>query len=246
MGVVFEAEQIHPKRFVAVKMILEGMDRKEVLARFNGEKEALARMDHPNIARVIDSGASPSGKPYFVMEFVKEEPITGYCDRKKMSTNDRLELFRLVCSTVQHAHQKGIIHRDIKPSNVLVEEIDGKSVPKVIDFGLAKALAGKLTDKTLISESGKTVGTLIYSSPEQAAGRTYVIDTRTDIYSLGVLLYELLAGEPPFTEEHLKEVGDDAMKREIIEESMLSAPPTESSRLIGDSGRSTQHRFMLN
>jgi serine/threonine protein kinase/WD40 repeat protein len=228
MGVVFEAEQLQPHRRVAVKMILEGMDTKEVLARFDGEKEALARMDHPNIARVIDSGSSPSGKPYFVMEFVKGEAITAYCDRKKLTPNDRLNLFRLVCSAVQHAHQKGIIHRDIKPSNVLVEEVDGQPVPKVIDFGLAKALAGKLTDKTLVSETGKTVGTLIYSSPEQAAGRPYEIDTRTDVYSLGVLMYELLAGVPPFTEEELKQVGDAAMRREIIEKEP-SKPSTKLS-----------------
>jgi WD40 repeat protein/serine/threonine protein kinase len=217
MGVVYEAEQQTPRRIVAIKMVLEGMDTKEVLARFDGEKEALARMDHPNIARVIDSGSSPGGKPYFVMEFVRGEPITNYCDRKRLLPKDRLKLFRQVCSAVQHAHQKGIIHRDIKPSNVLVEEIDGQLIPKVIDFGLAKALAGRLTDRTLISETGKTVGTLIYASPEQAAGRQYDIDTRTDIYSLGALLYELLVGAPPFTQEKLKQIGDEAMCRAIIE-----------------------------
>ncbi len=230
MGVVYEAEQQQPRRRVAVKMILEGMDTKEVLARFDGEKEALARMDHPNIAGVIDSGSSPSGRPYFVMDFVKGEPITAYCDRKRLIPNDRLNLFRLVCSAVQHAHQKGIIHRDIKPSNVLVEDVDGQPVPKVIDFGLAKALGGKLTDKTLMSEIGKTVGTLIYASPEQAAGRQYDIDTRTDVYSLGVLMYELLAGVPPFTEEELKHIGDDAMRREIIDiDKKPSIPSTKLS-----------------
>ncbi len=217
MGVVYEAEQQKPRRIVAIKMVVEGMDTKEVLARFDGEKEALARMDHPNIASVIDSGSSPSGKPYFVMELVRGEPITTYCDRKRLLLKGRLKLFRQVCSAVQHAHQKGIIHRDIKPSNVLVEETDGQPVPKVIDFGLAKALSGRLTDKTLISETGKTVGTLIYASPEQAAGRQYDIDTRTDIYSLGALLYELLTGAPPFTEEKLRQVGDEAMRRAIIE-----------------------------
>ncbi len=217
MGVVYEARQQKTRQTVAVKMILEGMDTKEVLGRFDSEKEALARMDHPNIARVIDSGSSPGGKPYFVMELVRGEPITTYCDRERLSLKDRLQLLRQVCSAVQHAHQKGIIHRDIKPSNVLVEQIDGNAVPKVIDFGLAKALAGYLTDKTLITETGKTVGTLIYASPEQAAGRQYDIDTRTDVYGLGVLMYELLAGVPPFTEEKLKEVGDEAMRREIIE-----------------------------
>jgi serine/threonine protein kinase len=217
MGVVYEAEQQTPRRIVAVKMILEGMDTKEVLARFDSEKEAVARMDHPNISRVIDSGSGPSGKPYFVMEFVRGEPITTYCDRKRLLPTDRLGLLRHVCSAVQHAHQKGIVHRDIKPSNVLVEEIDGHPLPKVIDFGLAKALAGKLTEKTLFSEIGKTVGTLIYASPEQAAGRQYDIDTRTDVYSLGVLMYELLVGAPPFTQEELNQVGDEAMRRQIIE-----------------------------
>ena len=147
------------------------------------------------------------------MEFVRGEPITAYCDRKRLSPKERLKLFRLVCSAVQHAHQKGIIHRDIKPSNVLVEEVDGQPIPKVIDFGLAKALAGSLTNKTLVSETGKTVGTLIYASPEQAAGRSYDIDTRTDVYSLGVLIYELLVGAPPFTEEELLQVGVEAMRR---------------------------------
>jgi serine/threonine protein kinase len=234
MGVVYQAEQLQPRRAVAVKMILEGMDTKEVLARFDSEKEALARMDHPNIARVIDSGSSPSGKPYFVMEFVKGEPITAYCDRKRLLPNDRLGLLRQVCSAVQHAHQKGIIHRDIKPSNVLIEEVDGQPIPKVIDFGLAKALAGKLTDKTLVSEVGKTVGTLIYSSPEQAAGRQYDVDTRTDVYSLGVLMYELLAGAPPFTEDELKKIGDDAMRKEIIgtEPSKPSTKLSSSNALL--------------
>jgi serine/threonine protein kinase len=227
MGVVYEAEQQKPRRRVAVKMILEGMDTKDILARFDGEKEALARMDHPNIAGVIDSGASPSGKPYFVMDLVPGEPITVYCDRKKLPLKNRLELLRQVCAAAQHAHQKAIIHRDIKPSNVLVEEIDGCPIPKVIDFGLAKALAGNLTDKTLISEIGKTVGTLIYASPEQLAGRQYDVDTRTDVYGLGALLYELIAGIPPFTEERLKQVGDEAMRREIIEKE----PPKPSTKL---------------
>ncbi len=228
MGIVYEAEQLQPRRRVAVKMVLEGMDTKEVLARFDGEKEALARLNHPNIAGVIDSGSSPSGKPFFVMEFVKGEPITTYCDRKRLPPNERLKLFQDVCDAVQHAHQKGIIHRDMKPSNVLVEEIDGQPVPKVIDFGLAKALAGRLTDKTLVSELGKILGTLIYASPEQVAGRQYDIDTRTDVYSLGVILYELLAGEPPFTERDLLQVGEEAMRREIIE-TEPSKPSTKLS-----------------
>jgi serine/threonine protein kinase len=235
MGIVYEAEQLQPRRHVAVKMVLEGMDTKEVLARFDGEKEALARLDHPNIARVIDSGSSPSGKPFFVMEFVKGEPITSYCDHKRLSPDERLNLFRDVCAAVQHAHQKGIIHRDMKPSNVLVEEIDGKPVPKVIDFGLAKALAGRLTDRTLVSELGKTVGTLIYASPELAAGRQYDIDTRTDVYSLGVILYELLVGEPPFTEGDLLQVGEEAMRREIVE----TEPSKPSNKLSSSKALAT-------
>ncbi len=217
MGVVYVAEQLQPKRTVAVKLIKPGMDSKEVLARFDAERQALAVMDHPNIAKVLDAGTAASGRPFFVMEYVKGSPITEFCDAKRLAPTERLALFQKVCHAVQHAHQKGIIHRDIKPSNVLVELVDGRPEPKVIDFGLAKALGFKLTDKTLVSETGRTVGTLLYSSPEQAAGRTHEIDTRTDIYSLGALLYELLAGAPPFTEDQLQKIGDDAMKRAIIE-----------------------------
>jgi serine/threonine protein kinase/tetratricopeptide (TPR) repeat protein len=227
MGVVYRAEQMHPNRTVAVKLIKPGMDSKEVLARFDAERQALAMMEHPNIARVLDAGMTAAGRPFFVMDFVKGAPITDYCDDKKLPLADRLNLFCQVCDAVQHAHQKGIIHRDLKPSNVLVEVVDGKPVPKVIDFGLAKAMSYRLTDKTLVSEFGKTVGTLIYASPEQAAGKVFEIDTRTDIYSLGTLLYEMLAGSPPFTAEDLKTAGDEAMKQIIRD----TEPPKPSTKL---------------
>jgi hypothetical protein len=226
MGVVYVAEQVQPKRAVAVKLIKPGMGSKEVLARFDAERQALAVMDHPNIAKVLDAGVATSGRPFFVMEYVKGEPITDFSDAKKLTPKERLSLFQKVCLAVQHAHQKGIIHRDIKPTNVLVEVHEGQPEPKVIDFGLAKALGGKLTDKTLVSEIGRVVGTLLYSSPEQAAGRTAEIDTRSDIYSLGALLYELLAGTPPFTEEQLKQIGDDAMKRAIQDYEPANSPGT--------------------
>ncbi len=227
MGVVYQADQQQPKRTVAVKLIKPGMDSQEVLARFDAERQALAMMEHPNIATVLDAGSTPSGRPFFVMDFVKGLSITDYCDDRKLLLNERLGLFCQVCDAVQHAHQKGILHRDIKPSNVLVELVNGRAVPKVIDFGLAKAMNYKLTDKTLVSEFGKTVGTLIYSSPEQAAGKVYQVDTRTDIYSLGALLYEMLAGSPPFTAEEVHAAGDEAMKRMIRDKD----PPTPSTKL---------------
>jgi serine/threonine protein kinase len=232
MGVVYLAEQKQPvRRTVAVKLIKPGMDSRDVLARFDAERQALAIMDHPNIARVLDAGMSARGRPFFVMEYVKGVPITQYCDEKKLTPQERLILYIPVCNAVQHAHQKGIIHRDLKPSNVLVEVVDGKPVPKVIDFGLAKALGQKLTDQTLYTALDTRVGTLEYSAPEQATGRSFDVDTRSDIYSLGVLLYELLTGAPPFTHEELLKVGEEEMRRVIREEE-----PTKPSKKLSSSG----------
>ncbi len=224
MGDIYVAEQTNPvKRLVAVKLIKAGMDTKEVLARFDAERQALAVMDHPNVCKVLDAGTAPNGRPFFVMEYVKGVPITKFCDDRKLTPKERLDLFMTVCKGVQHAHQKGIIHRDIKPANVLVETIDGKPVPKVIDFGLAKAMGLKLTDKSFAAtEFGKWVGTLEYSSPEQAEGR-FDIDTLSDVYSLGVLLYELLAGSPPFSRAELMKASDEEMKR-VIKEDLPALP----------------------
>src|SRR5438105_6290752 len=227
------AEQQHPvRRTVAVKLIKLGMDTKEVLARFDAERQALAMMDHPNIAKVLDAGTATSGRPFFVMEYVRGVPITEYCDAKKLSPHERLDLFKQVCEAVQHAHQKGIVHRDIKPTNVLVEEVDRRPVPKVIDFGLAKAIGRPLTDKTLHTVFETRLGTLEYSSPEQAAGMQFV-DTRTDIYSLGVLLYELLTGHLPFSRDELLSVGEEAMRRMIrdVEPARPSARLSSSNAL---------------
>ena len=237
MGVVYLAEQKQPvKRTVAVKLIKPGMDSRDVLARFDAERQALAVMDHPNIAKVYDAGLTAQGRPFFVMEYIKGVPITQYCDEKKLTPQERLNLFIPVCNAVQHAHKKGIIHRDLKPSNVLVEVVDAKPVPKVIDFGLAKALGHKLTDKTLVTALDTCVGTLEYSAPEQAAGRSFDVDTRSDIYSLGVLLYELLAGELPFTHAELLKIGEEEMRRVIRE-----VEPTKPSKKLSNSGE-LRHR----
>ena len=198
-----------------------------MIARFEAERQALAMMDHPNIAKVLDAGATDSGRPYFVMELVRGIPITDYCDRERLSIRERLELFVLVCRAVQHAHQKGIIHRDLKPSNILVTLHDGVPVPKVIDFGVAKATGQSLTDKTLYTGFAQLVGTPLYMSPEQAELSGLDIDTRSDIYSLGVLLYELLTGTTPFDSETLQQAAFDEMRRIIREEE----PPTPSTRL---------------
>lgn len=217
-GVVWMAEQEKPiRRMVALKVIKAGMDTEEVLARFEAERQALARMEHPNIARVLDAGATPDGRPYFAMELVKGIPITRFCDERRLETKDRLRLFLDVCAAVNHAHQKGVIHRDIKPSNVMVT-LDGiRPVVKVIDFGIAKAIEGKLTDRTLFTRIEQLVGTPAYMSPEQAGLGSLDIDTRSDIYSLGAVLYELLAGVAPFAEKALVRAGYDEMRRIIRE-----------------------------
>lgn len=218
-GVVYMAEQKHPvKRRVALKIIKPGMDTKQVVARFEAERQALAMMDHPNIAKVLDAGTTASGRPYFVMELVKGVPVTKYCDDGHLSLRERLELFVPICRAVHHAHQKGIIHRDIKPSNVLVAEYDDRAVPKVIDFGVAKALHHELTQRTLFTEYGQIVGTLEYMSPEQVKFNQLDVDTRSDVYSLGVLLYELLTGTTPLTKERLRSAGYEEMLRLIGEE----------------------------
>jgi serine/threonine protein kinase len=195
-----------------------GMDTKQVVARFEAERQALAMMDHPNIARVLDAGATETGRPYFVMELVRGTKITAFCDEKRLSPRERLELFIPVCQAIQHAHQKGIVHRDLKPSNILVTMIDGVPVPKVIDFGIAKATSNqRLTDLTLFTAFEQFIGTPAYMSPEQAEMSGEDIDTRTDIYSLGVVLYELLTGETPFDSEQLLRSGIDEIRRTIRE-----------------------------
>src|SRR5438046_2610088 len=227
-GVVYMAEQEEPvRRRVALKVIKLGMDTRSVIARFDAERQALAMMDHPNIAKVLDAGATETGRPYFVMELVKGIRITEYCDQNNLPTAARLDLFIKVCSAIQHAHQKGIIHRDIKPSNVLVTLHDGVPVPKVIDFGIAKATEGRLTDKTLFTAFEQFIGTPAYMSPEQAEMSGLDIDTRSDIYALGVLLYELLTGKTPFDASELLKAGFDHMRQTIREQE----PQVPSTRL---------------
>jgi non-specific serine/threonine protein kinase/serine/threonine-protein kinase len=233
MGEVYEAEQTEPvRRRVALKVIKWGMDTKEVLARFESERQALALMNHPNIARVYEAGATSSGRPYFAMEYVKGVAITEYCDIHRLTIDERLELFCQVCEGVQHAHQRGVIHRDMKPSNVMVAVADGRPVPKIIDFGVAKATSQRLTERTVFTELGQWIGTPEYMSPEQAEMTGLDIDTRTDVYSLGVVLYELLVGAQPFESTTLRSAGFDEMRRRIREEE----PPRPSTRVsaLGD------------
>jgi tetratricopeptide (TPR) repeat protein len=228
MGEVWLAEQTEPvRRQVALKVIKAGMDSAHVVARFEAERQALALMDHPVIATVLDGGTTPQGRPYFAMEYVRGEPITLYCDRHRLSTPERLELFMKVCEGVQHAHQKGIIHRDLKPSNVLVTIQDDRPVPKIIDFGVAKATAQHLTERSLFTELGVLIGTPEYMSPEQAEMGGLDIDTRTDIYALGVLLYELLTGALPFDRKELRQAGLAEIQRIIREKE----PPRPSTRI---------------
>ena len=227
-GLVFVAEQERPiRRKVALKIIKPGMDTRDVIARFEAERQVLALMDHPNIARVLDAGTTDSGRPYFVMELVRGIAITDYCDKNQFTPRERLELFVPVCNAIQHAHLKGIIHRDIKPSNVLVTMHDGKPVVKVIDFGVAKALHQSLTDRTVYTRFAQMIGTPLYMSPEQAEMSGLDIDTRTDVYSLGVLLYELLTGTTPLDKKRLAKAAYDELLKIIREDD----PPKPSVRL---------------
>ncbi len=233
MGEVWRAEQTAPiRRIVAVKLIKAGMDSREVVNRFEAERQALAMMDHPCIARVLDAGTTSEGRPYFVMEYVAGLPINTYCDRNRLRTRERLQLFRRVCQGVQHAHQKAVLHRDLKPGNVLVTDQDGKHEPKIIDFGVAKALASPLTDSDMHTTLGQIIGTPEYMSPEQAEQSGVDVDTRADVYSLGVILYELLAGALPFESSELRAAGFEGIRRRLQEEE--PAKPSSRFSTLGD------------
>ncbi|MGB5296165.1 MAG: serine/threonine-protein kinase [Thermoanaerobaculia bacterium] len=242
MGEVWEAEQFEPvQRRVALKLIKRGMDSAQVIARFESERQALALMDHPSIAKVFDAGTTERGRPYFVMELVHGVPITDYCDRHRMTVGQRLELFNQVCEGIQHAHQKAIIHRDIKPSNILITEQDGSPVPKIIDFGVAKATAQRLTERTLFTELGQLIGTPEYMSPEQAELTGEDIDIRTDVFSLGMVLYELLVGALPFDSKELRQVGLVELQRKIREDEP-PRPSTQVTRLGDSSSTAAENR----
>lgn len=241
-GTVYLAEQLEPvKRRVALKIIKLGMDTKQVIARFEAEKQALALMEHPGIAKVYDAGSTATGRPYFVMELVEGEPVTQYCDRRRLRTRDRLILFTEICAAIQHAHQKGVIHRDIKPSNVLVSEVAGHPVPKVIDFGIAKATEARLTEKSFFTQEAQFIGTPAYMSPEQTGTAGLDVDTRSDVYSLGVLLYEMLAGVTPFDREELLSAGFAEIQR-IIRENDPPHPSARVSRLGERLDETAEHR----
>jgi non-specific serine/threonine protein kinase/serine/threonine-protein kinase len=246
MGVVYEAEQLRPvHRRVALKVIKAGMDTEQVVARFETERQALALMDHPNIARVYDAGRTESGRPFFAMEYISGEPLTTYCDRHRLSTRERLQLFRQICDGVQHAHQKGVIHRDIKPSNVLVRMLDDRPAPTIIDFGIAKATGERPTEKTMYTELGMLIGTPEYMSPEQAEQTPLDVDTRSDVYSLGVMLYELLAGVLPFESGALRSASLDEIRR-MIREDEPSKPSTRVTTLgEGSTEKAGQRRTDL-
>jgi len=244
MGVVYMAEQTRPvSRKVALKIVKVGMDTGQIIARFEAERQALALMNHPNIAKILDAGETDTGRPFFVMELVRGIPITQFCDQHKLDLSQRLNLFVDVCQAVQHAHQKGIIHRDIKPSNLLVELHDVAGVPKVIDFGIAKATNQRLTERTLFTQFSQMVGTPLYMSPEQAQLSGLDVDTRTDVYSLGVLLYELLTGTTPISRETLNSVGYDELRRRIqIEDSPLPSARLSTLRAQALSTLATNQR----